>query len=498
MSIIANSAKFTIVPTSDGNNQIIKYSDDYINKVLNGMKVKHAKEVETSYWCGKVLTPEEAEERINQVRESIIQKRNIALDEFEKKYNDAMNQNDETICLEHRQKVADSLLMKRQALINSYNESIDEEIELIKSDLKKEKQFLQTLNEKKTALKQYKVSSQIVIDDMKAFIKKHKQFLQQSLGEIFKICFEEKINSEFPCDAADEEKEIKHKAKIQKVIDYAYKLSNYKQIMNKFVSYSDYMEKSLLCWLPIITKIDITENKHLKVLKDEILALQNDLSHYICELVEQIISSADNPTYVAANMKKDFVEYVINETYEQFTQKLVPQIDNYYNELYSRKTRRVLSALFKRYHVDLGDGVKKYFEKDYNDDEEEDIDWKARFDEMGLILQSIIQTKHEHHEEEEKVQALPQPQIVEEVEEVVISKPVEQTKPAEKSFEGFVQTLPNDEIRGEDLVKAYNEYFGTNTTSKSLCQKKEFKNNFTKSPNQHIENRKRVIYYIKQ
>ena len=437
MSIVLNSAKFALVPTSDGNNQIIKYSDDYINKVLNGMKVKHAKEVETSYWCGKVLTPEEAEERINQVRESIDDKRKIALEELDKQYQQAIN--DENIYVELRQKINSSFMMKREALNNSFDEAIQQEIKLIKSDLKKEKQFLQTLNEKKTALKQYKVSSQIVIDDMKAFIKKHKQFLQQSLGEIFKICFEEKINSEFPCDAADEEKEIKHKAKIQKVIDYAYKLSNYKQIMNKFVSYSDYMEKSLLCWLPLIAKIDITENKQLKVLKDEILALENNLSHYICELVEEIISSADNPTYVAANMKKDFVEYVINETYEQFTQKLVPQIDNYYNELYSRKTRYVLSALFKRYHVDLGDGVKKYFEKDYNDDEEEDIDWKARFDEMGLILQSIIQTKHEHHEEEEeKVQALPQPKIVEEVEEVVISKPVEQTKPAEKSFEGFV------------------------------------------------------------
>ena len=504
MSVIA---KFALVPTSDANNQIMKYSDDYVQKVLNDMKTKHAKEVETTYWCGEVLTPQQYEQRIDQVRETIINNRNKALDEFDKQYHDAIQQHDDNICIEHRQKISDALIKKRQALVESYNETLNKEIEHIRSDMKKEEQFLQILNDKKTELKHYTISPQIVIDEMKHCINHHKQSLQYSLGDIFTVCFEEKINSEFPCpnSSSDEDEQNKHNAHIRKVIDYAYKLNNYKLIMKKFISYSDYMEKSLLCWLPLITRLDITEKKHMKVLKDGILSIERNLSDYICELVDQIISSVNNPTYVAANMKKDYAEYIINEIYEQFTQKLVPQIDNYYNELYTRETRKVLSTLFKVYHIDLGDEVKQYFDNTKDWYEREVFDWKSCFNEIGLILQSIIQqpqqTKHEPKPKHEEVKALPQPPVVEEVEdikEVVISnKPsTPSTTSNDITFQGFIQTLANDEIRGDDLVKAYNEYFATNTTAKSLCQEKEFKQYF-KSVS-HKEHGKKITYYIKK
>ena len=55
MSKLSNSAKFAIIPAHDGTGQIVKYSTEYIDKVLNNMKAKHTQEVEETYYFKQVL-----------------------------------------------------------------------------------------------------------------------------------------------------------------------------------------------------------------------------------------------------------------------------------------------------------------------------------------------------------------------------------------------------------------------------------------------------------
>ena len=504
--------KFAIVPSQDGNNQIIKYSDEYIERVLNNMMTKHIQEVKETYWLGEVLTPEGYKEKINKVRETLDNQRIEALKEFDKQHAEFMEQSDETLSRKQNGRIAEGFDHRRQMLSDSYVETMRKEIQHIKDDKKKEKQFLRLLDEKKQQLQQYKTSKQIVIDQMKQDIIKYKRSLQFALSDCFKFSFEDKIKTEFDT--------IEDEADIEKVIKQVSLMNEYKQVIYKFVSYSDYLEKSLSCWLYLIPKLDITENKQIKIIKDEMLMLKGDLSHHICYLIENIISEIDNAAFVAAGMMKDYAEYIIKEIYQQFTNQLVPQIDEYYNKLYSRKTRAVLSHLL-RYKVDLGEEVKQYIENSADWYENEPDDWKTCFIQTGSILKLFDPNNKpnkpaeqpQQPQQPQQQQALPQPQPqpeithevekseeeaeeIEEVEEINISEQ-KVTTTNDKSFYNFVQTLPNDEISINVLVDEYNRYFEAKITPKSICQKKEFKQYFRKSDITHIENRKRVPYYVK-
>ena len=64
---MSNANKFAIIPAHEGNCQIVKYSSEYINKVLNNMKTKHAQEVEESYYFKQALSEKDYKSMIDEL-----------------------------------------------------------------------------------------------------------------------------------------------------------------------------------------------------------------------------------------------------------------------------------------------------------------------------------------------------------------------------------------------------------------------------------------------
>ena len=163
----------------------------------------------------------------------------------------------------------------------------------------------------------------------------------------------------------------------------------------------------------------------------------------------------------------------------------------------------MLNGLMNRYHIDFGEAVKQYFDETENFDNVEIIDWKDCFNKCVLMLKSLIednkpqQQKPQPQPQQPMIENKPSSQpIIEEIETVEEIEVKPQKPSNEKTFDGFLQILPNGEILIDDLTAAYNSYFGTNITNKGICQKKEIKDNFNII--KKTEKRKTITYYSKK
>ena len=65
----------------------------------------------------------------------------------------------------------------------------------------------------------------------------------------------------------------------------------------------------------------------------------------------------------------------------------------------------------------------------------------------------------------------------------------------EVSIESFLELLPNDLIEVNELVKMYNNYFGTSKTARGFGMLNDIKGKFVKTSN--IMSGKRITYYRK-
>ena len=317
------------------------------------------------------------------------------------------------------------------------------EIESIRRDMKRAEDYRMYRQQKEVELSRYPKSNDDVIRNLRDYINEKVNYYHKDLVDSYFDMFVDKVQKICPKDKD-----------YSRTIGSVYQNKNSKKAMG------------------ILTKFFDTMRNELLKLSLNVKGVQSDLYFMMEQLLKsqflKLIERVHTIIYDFIQMKIDYIdeedEMSDSRAVKVYAETCMCQL----NEMLMKELPVLLDEEFK---IAIEDRI-----------EDLSYRWKEQIGyEFGKSQKMIEQERTTVVEINDK-------SLVAEV----IEKP-EEVK--EVSIDSFIETLPNDEIEINELVKMYNNYFGTTKTSASFSRMKEIKGKFAKkSP---IRSGKRITYYQK-
>lgn len=317
------------------------------------------------------------------------------------------------------------------------------EIESIKRDMKRAEDYRMYRQQKEVELDRYPKSNDDVIRNLRDYINEKINYYHKDLVDSYFDMFVDKVQKICPKDKD-----------YSRTIGSVYQNKNSKKAMGILTMFFDTMRNELL-------KISLN-----------VKGVQSDLYFMMEQLLKsqflKLIERVHTIIYDFIQMKIDYIdeedEMSDSRAVKVYAETCMCQL----NEMLMKELPELLDEEFK---IAIEDRI-----------EDLSYRWKEQIGyEFGKSQKMIEQERTTVVEINDK-------SLVAEV----IEKP-EEVK--EVSIDSFIETLPNDEIEINELVKMCNNYFGTTKTAVGFGKLKDIKDKFTKKIDRSSQ--KKITYYQK-
>ena len=538
MSIAKVGKTFVVANTNDVKNvtasTVMKYAPNIIEAKINELNKAHENEVARKYNLCKRYTLDEYSREIENIRDQL---KHIEIPEEKQRQWDEERERDKRKCEEDyenmikgkmqgfshlsakkrdniefglrlKYKPFDSTYPSQEECERLYIDSTRRELEtvlmLLEQDEEKEKQFCRLLETRTHALESYRTSVEIVINNVKnTIIRCVKEMNRHTVSQYHFDLIE---------DAQHAFREV-HPKKAENEVNKCIGTPEARKLTDTIEKVCEWIQNEYFKWCFFFARmtpdrLDEKEAYLCRKLKTSIL----ELSMYVMELIDSIVSanSADMNTIDRAQIK-NYVARMTEKTNVAIIKILPEKIMNYFTSHAPVEFRRIVSSLKKCYY-DSSLGISEDFlnfdidAPDYTESELREQFYKLYACEFEKAFNPKPEKSNPRVEEVEEINEVPSARrdaITNNDNETAAKgdscagKPADMTtQPVLRTFNTFADSITEKELISDELLKRYNEYFGTNSTLRAVIIIPEFKKRF-ETATRYVKRVKKTFYVKK-
>lgn len=322
----------------------------------------------------------------------------------------------------------------------AYQKTVEREIEYIKRDMQRMLDFKDYLRQvEKNIYERYPLNISQVIANVKRYVKNRISHHQKLITTDYHDCFMDKIKRLLPKDGKD----------YSKTISLIFRTRTNNKSMKTIYNFFKMLENKLTVAVSMFGNYNMNEyDKLQELLKSVVNRLIMVFYNLITKFLKEYIESIDNDEMDDSQTVRTYVEDFIDRMNIDLLQEL-PQL---LNDAMKEEFDDMIEVLKVRSKEELGFNFLNYEAKpspsiSYTD---------------GSPDVEVVITK---------------PRVEEVITEPRVEHCAVSSKP-KRDFTEFLKIIGDDPICADDIVKAYNNFFGVNVTIDSLSKRAEFKKNF--------------------